>query len=168
MTQHLLNKKTMAKSCRVSVTAFDKWAVEPVQRSGRESLYDVASVLHNRLDHELNKLLEQSDDGDDAELLKARIRLTNAQADAQELKNAKESGEVVDTDFCTFVLSRLAGEIASIMDSIPLMVSRRYPDLEKRYIDFIRLNVVKAMNKAAAVDSIIPDLLAQYNEQIKN
>ncbi|WP_244587338.1 terminase small subunit, partial [Escherichia coli] len=49
-----------------------------------------------------------------------RHRLTRAQADAQELKNARDSAEVVETAFCTFVLSRIAGEIASILDGIPL------------------------------------------------
>lgn len=166
MTQHLLNKKNMAKSCKVGITAFDKWGIEPVQRKGREAFYDVDSVLRNRLDNELSKLVGQGDDIDDLELLKARIRLTNAQADAQELKNARESGEVVDTAFCTFVLSAIAGEIASIMDSIPLSVSRRFPELEKRHVDFIRMDVIKAMNKAAALDEIIPDLLTRYREQI--
>lgn len=33
--QHLLNKKMMAKSCGVSVSAFDKWGVEPARREGR-------------------------------------------------------------------------------------------------------------------------------------
>ncbi|HBL4917238.1 TPA: terminase small subunit [Enterobacter hormaechei] len=165
MSQHLLNKKNMAKSCKIGVTAFDIWGIEPVQRAGREALYDVASVLRNRLDNELGKLISQGDDVDDAELLRARIRLTNAQADAQELKNARESGEVIDTAFCTFVLSRIAGEIASIMDSIPLSVSRRFPELENRHIDFIRQNVIKAMNKAAGLDEIIPDLLTEYNER---
>ncbi len=63
------------------------------------------------------------------------------------------------------MLSRIAGEIASIMDSIPLSVSRRFPELENRHIDFIRQNVIKAMNKAAGLDEIIPDLLTEYNER---
>uniref|UniRef100_UPI001577777F phage tail assembly chaperone G n=1 Tax=Escherichia coli TaxID=562 RepID=UPI001577777F len=33
---------------------------------------------------------------------------------------ARDSAEVVETAFCTFVLSRIAGEIASILDGIPL------------------------------------------------
>lgn len=58
-----------------------------------------------------------------------RHRLTRAQADAQELKNARDSAEVVETAFCTFVLSRIAGEIASILDGIPLS-QRRFPGTE--------------------------------------
>lgn len=78
-------KKNIAKSCKVGITAFDKWGVEPIERAGREAFYDVASVVRNRVDNELSKIVEQGGDIDDAELLQARIRLTNAQADAQEL-----------------------------------------------------------------------------------
>ena len=84
---------------------------------------------------------------------------------AQELKNAKESAEVVETAFCTFVLSRIAGEIASILDGIPLSVQRRFPELENRHIDFLKKDIIKAMNKAAALDEMIPGLLSEYIEQ---
>ncbi|MDF3680781.1 terminase small subunit, partial [Enterobacter hormaechei] len=94
-----------------------------------------------------------------------RHRLTRAQADAQELKNAKESAEVVETAFCTFVLSRVAGEIASNLDGIPLSVQRRFPELENRHIDFLKKDIIKAMNKAAALDEMIPGLLSEYIEQ---
>ena len=94
-----------------------------------------------------------------------RYRLTRSQADAQELKNAKSSAEVVETAFCTVVLSRVAGEIASILDGIPLSVQRRFPELENRHIDFLKKDVIKAMNKAAALDEIIPGLLSEYIEQ---
>ncbi|HCL7650524.1 TPA: DNA-packaging protein, partial [Escherichia coli] len=94
-----------------------------------------------------------------------RHRLTRAQADAQELKNARDSAEVVETVFCTFVLSRIAGEIASILDGIPLSVQRRFPELENRHVDFLKRDIIKAMNKAAALDELIPGLLSEYIEQ---
>ncbi len=93
------------------------------------------------------------------------IGLTRAQADAQELKNARDSAEVVETAFCTFVLSRIAGEIASILDGIPLSVQRRFPELENRHVDFLKRDIIKAMNKAAALDELIPGLLSEYIEQ---
>ncbi len=97
-----------------------------------------------------------------------RHRLTRAQADAQELKNAKDSAEVVETAFCTFVLSRMAGEVASILDGVPLSVQRRFPELENRHIDFLKKDIIKAMNKAAALDEIIPGLLVNIsNSQVK-
>ncbi|EPT5312338.1 terminase small subunit, partial [Escherichia coli] len=61
--------------------------------------------------------------------------------------------------FCTFVLSRIAGEIASILDGIPLSVQRRFPELENRHVDFLKRDIIKAMNKAAALDELITALL---------
>ncbi|EFK8491422.1 terminase [Escherichia coli] len=70
-----------------------------------------------------------------------------------------------ETAFCTFVLSRIAGEIASILDGIPLSVQRRFPELENRHVDFLKRDIIKAMNKAAALDELIPGLLSEYIEQ---
>ncbi|WP_244568571.1 hypothetical protein [Escherichia coli] len=41
----LLNKSDMASSIGISVQAFDKWGVPPVERRGREVFYDVKTVL---------------------------------------------------------------------------------------------------------------------------
>ncbi|EGD9187119.1 DNA-packaging protein, partial [Escherichia coli] len=65
---------------------------------------------------------------------------------------------VVETAFCTFVLSRIAGEIASILDGIPLSVQRRFPELENRHVDFLKRDIIKAMNKAAALDELISEV----------
>nr|WP_312037059.1 terminase small subunit [Citrobacter werkmanii] len=162
--EHLLNKKNMAKSCKIGVTAFDKWGVEPAQRAGREVLYDVASVVRNRVENEVGKIVERGGDVDDAEFLKARIRLISAQADAQELKNARETGEVIDTAFATYALAKLSGEVGSIMDSLPLAISRKYPGMEKRYLDAIKTEVSRAMNCAANLADSIPDMAKKYIE----
>ncbi len=63
------------------------------------------------------------------------------------------------------VLSRIAREISSILDGIPLSVQRRFPELDNRHIDFLKRDIIKAMNKAAALDELIPGLLSEYIEQ---
>lgn len=159
-----LNKRDMAASLGISVQAFDKWGVTPTERRGREVLYDVRTVLENRLEHQSQKQPASEDDvavNIDFE----RWRLTKAQADAQELKNAKDMAEVVETAFCVFVLSRVAAEIAGILDGIPLSMQRRFPELENRHIEFLKRDVVKAMNKAAATGELVPELLNEYIEQ---
>lgn len=108
MKLHLMNKKNMAKSCRVSATAFDKWGVIPVERKGREAFYDVASVIDNRVNNAISQITNETGEIDDDELLRVRIRLLTAQAEAQELKNERERGDVIDTAFCIYVLSKLA------------------------------------------------------------
>lgn len=62
----------------------------------------------------------------------------------------------------------MAGEVASILDGVPLSVQRRFPELENRHIDFLKKDIIKAMNKAAALDEIIPGLLVNIsNSQVK-
>lgn len=159
-----LNKRDMAASLGISVQAFDKWGVTPTERRGREVLYDVRTVLENRLEHQSQKQPAAEDDAA-VNIDFERWRLTKAQADAQELKNAKDVAEVVETAFCVFVLSRVAAEIAGILDSIPLSMQRRFPELENRHIEFLKRDVVKAMNKAAATGELVPELLNEYIEQ---
>ncbi|GCI33065.1 phage terminase small subunit [Escherichia coli] len=129
MKSHLMNKKNMAQSCRVSATAFDKWGVTPVERKGREAFYDVASVIDNRVSNAINQITDDKGEIDNDELLRVRIRLLTAQAEAQELKNERERGDVISTEFCIYALSKLASQISSIMDSLPLTMQRRFPQM---------------------------------------
>jgi len=46
-----LNQKTMALSCGVSLTTFQRWGVRPVARIGRQVFYSLRDVLDNRLDN---------------------------------------------------------------------------------------------------------------------
>ena len=85
-----LNKKSMADSLGISTQAFDKWGVEAVAKIGRESFYDVRSVLDNRLKHQGVKHQPGSDEVDPLIGYKIdveRLRLTKEQADAQARKN---------------------------------------------------------------------------------
>ncbi|EEC7754759.1 terminase small subunit [Escherichia coli] len=160
MKSHLMNKKNMAKSCRVSATAFDKWGVTPVERKGREAFYDVASVIENRVNNAISQLINDKGEIDDDELLRVRIRLLTAQAEAQELKN--DRGDVIDTEFCLYALSKLASQISSIMDSLPLTMQRSFPQITPAMLDRLKREVVKACNASARVADNLPQILADY------
>ncbi|TJQ85180.1 terminase, partial [Escherichia coli] len=88
--------------------------------------------------------------------------LTKAQADAQELKNARDSGQVIDTGFCLYALSKLASQISSIMDSLPLTMQRRFPQITPAMLDGLKREVVKACNASATVADNLPKILADY------
>lgn len=157
----LLNKRDMAASIGISVQAFDKWGVEPVERRGREVFYDVRGVLeHDRKKHAKPEV----DDGEDLDrkLLQARVVLTEEQAVSQRLKNRKEERQVIDAAFCTFALARMASDISSILDGIPLTVQRRYPDMDKAQIEHLKLQIAKAMNMATRTCEKIPVMLDEY------
>lgn len=169
-----VNKKQLADIFGASIRTIQNWQEQgmPVLRGGgkgNEVLYDSAAVIrwyaerdaeieNEKLRREVEELRQASEtDLQPGTIEYERHRLTRAQADAQELKNARDSAEVVETAFCTFVLSRIAGEIASILDGIPLSVQRRFPELENRHVDFLKRDIIKAMNKAAALDELMPD-----------
>ncbi|EFO3355499.1 hypothetical protein DPL41_04755 [Escherichia coli] len=140
-----VNKKQLAEIFGASIRTIQNWQEQgmPVLRGGgkgNEVLYDSAAVIkwyaerdaeieNEKLRREVEELLQASEtDLQPGTIEYERHRLTRAQADAQELKNARDSAEVVETAFCTFVLSRIAGEIASILDGIPLSVQRRFSE----------------------------------------
>ncbi|WP_311231179.1 terminase small subunit [Escherichia coli] len=50
---------------------------------------------------------------------------------------------------------RGGGKGNDILDGIPLSVQRRFPELENRHVDFLKRDIIKAMNKAAALDELI-------------
>ncbi|EPA4179268.1 terminase small subunit, partial [Escherichia coli] len=162
MKSHLMNKKTMAQSCRVSATAFDKWGVTPVERKGREAFYDVASVIDNRVNNAISQLTNDKGEIDDDELLRVRIRLLTAQAEAQELKNERDRGDVIDTEFCMYALSKLASQISSIMDSLPLTMQRSFPQMTPVMLDGLKKEVVRACNACTKLDENIPRMLSDY------
>ena len=95
-------------------------------------------------------------------LLQERLRLTAAQAEGQELKNDIARRRSVPTEFATFVMSKIAAEIASILDTLPLTLKRRHPDLEVRHIESIQRELAKARNRAAELDERLPGLLNEY------
>ncbi|HCN5451686.1 TPA: terminase small subunit [Escherichia coli] len=184
-----VNKKQLADIFGASIRTIQNWQEQgmPVLRGGgkgNEVLYDSAAVIrwyaerdaeieNEKLRREVEELRQASEtDLQPGTIEYERHRLTRAQADAQELKNARDSAEVVETAFCTFVLSRIAGEIASILDGIPLSVQRRFPELENRHVDFLKRDMLThpryGMGKrlgAADVDKWALYVIGQYCDQ---
>ena len=160
----LLNKSDMAESIGISVQAFDKWGVVPTERRGREVLYDVRSVLDAWQARQQKKQQAEPTTADNAaqKLLLARIALTEEQAKGQQLKNQESEGRVVDTDFCIFALNRIAMELSSILDSIPLAVQRQCPDISPHHVDFLKLQIAKGANCCANAGDKLPEWLDEY------
>lgn len=108
-------------------------------------------------------LADEDDDGDTAKRLEVeRLRLTAAQAEGQELKNDITKRKSVPTEVATFVLSRLSAEIGSILDTLPLTLKRRHPDLEVRHIESVQRELAKARNRAATLDERLPGLINEF------
>ncbi|EEW7209700.1 TPA: terminase small subunit [Escherichia coli] len=180
-----VNKKQLADIFGASIRTIQNWQEQgmPVLRGGgkgNEVLYDSAAVIkwyaerdaeieNEKLRREVEELRQASEtDLQPGTIEYERHRLTRAQADAQELKNARDSAEVVETAFCTFVLSRIAGEIASILDGIPLSVQRRFEDTDGQPLS----NILLLADRIAMINpedgNTTPLFVAQGNQLFMN
>jgi phage terminase Nu1 subunit (DNA packaging protein) len=158
----LLNKTDMCSSLNISTQAFDKWEVPCHSKKGRETFYTVADVVQNRLGNAAKKAAQSEPESGAPNIDFERYRLTKAQADSQVLKNQKDQQEVVETSFASFALVKLAAQIGSILDQVPLTIKRRFPELEQRTIDAIKAEIIKAQNIACEVGEKLPDILDDY------
>ena len=144
----------MAASCNKSLSAFQKWRVEPIAKISPNVFYTVADVLANRLENQAARLQKR----DSAELVQAereeKLRLTKLQADGQEIRNQQLRRELAPVAFMEWALGKAAGQISAIFDSIPARVKKHNPKLTASNIEMIRRDVLKAQNAVAymAVD----------------
>ena len=169
---HWLNKSDMAASLGISVQAFDKWGVKPVVRIGREAFFDVRSVVDNRLTQAARKHAPAGEDGEgidplaEQKLTQERLRLTAAMADSQELKNEVKRARLVPVEFAVFALSRMAAQVGSLLDTIPLKMRRRHPELDVRHVESMQREIAVTRNTAAELGDQLPGLLDEYLETL--
>lgn len=166
-----LNKSEMAASLGISVQAFDKWGVKPVERIGREAFYTAQSVVENRLiAAERKQQPEEGIEGIDPlvefKLTQERLRLTAAQAYAQEKKNEIKDRQLVPTEFATYALARVAAQIGSLLDTVPLKLRRRHPEIDVRHIESLQREIATARNTAAELGDHLPEMLDEYLESL--
>lgn len=156
--------RTMAASLGISVKSFQAWNVEPVARIGRESFFDAASVLRNRLAKQQDRAKaatpEPSPDALDAD--RERTLLTRVQREGQELKNAQLRRELAPISLIEWTLGKVGNQIGAVLDSIPLKVKKVVPRLTAVEVEHIKREVVKAQNAAAR---IAVDLDEYYDER---
>lgn len=160
-----LNKKSMADSLGISVQAFDKWGVQAVAKIGRESFYDVRSVLDNRLQHQTGKQQPEGEERDPHIAYKIdceRLRLTKEQADTQARKNKIGDKELAPVAFMTFALSKLSAQLAATLNTIPKLVKRKHPDIAVRHLDAVENEIAVTRNAAIGLADRVPELLDEY------
>jgi hypothetical protein len=79
----------MAKRCGLSLSCFQKWEVEPIAKIGRQVFYRFSDVLENRLAHQKSRLTKSAATSEISRAEReAKLRLTEAQAEGQEIRQA--------------------------------------------------------------------------------
>lgn len=165
-----LNKSQMAASLGISVQAFDKWGVQPIARIGRSAYFDVRSVLDNRLANTAARSNPDEIEGIDPYIDQKRDQeeylLTRERRIGQQQKNEIAARKVVPSEFAIFTLSKIAAEIAAILDTLPLTMKRKHPDLETRHLDTLMRELARARNKASGLEDKLPELLDDFFDSI--
>lgn len=166
----LLNARQCSEAIGISYNAFSKWGVPVHSEEGRQKLFllaDVLEVYRGRIERELRPTVEKElraqaaadAGGDDGELDpflvklqldKQRTRLTEAQAEHQEMKNQMMRHEIAPFGFFTFVLARAANSVASVMDGLPSELVRRL-GLKPQQVEKVRSATAAASDAIAAL-----------------
>lgn len=157
-----LNRKQMAEACGISVQAFEKWGVKPVAKLGRETFYLVEDVIENRVARSEQRsnpggFEDQVKVAHQAELDYEKLLLTREQRVGQELKNAQTRRELAPVQVIDWALSKVGGQIAAVLESIPLKLKKLCPRLSASEIEAVKREVVKAQNAAARVTVDLDD-----------
>lgn len=136
------------------------------EKRGRLVYYDSRDLLVWAIERATVKLKKMIAPSGESTFDSERLRLTKAQADAQELKNEIARAEVVPVDFATFTLSRVAHEAAGILDSLPLHIKRRHPETSPKLLQTIRRELSKSMNALAGInETALPGIIDEYLSQ---
>ncbi|MBY5992506.1 terminase small subunit [Ferrimonas balearica] len=91
-----------------------------------------------------------------------KLRLTSAQADAQELKNEQTRRDVVPYAFLTFVLANVSPEVGSILKTLPLNMRRLHPEIPEPAMATLDREVARAANTISRVDERLEDRIIDY------
>ncbi|EGM3942858.1 terminase small subunit [Escherichia coli] len=161
-----VNKKKLADIFGVDVRTITAWQSQGLPLvsgggKGTESVFDTTAAIQwyaqRESDIENEKLRKEIEDlraASESELQPGtidyeRYRLTKAQADAQELKNAREEGLVLETELFTYIFQRVAQNISGILVRVPQTLQRKYPDISPAHLDAVKTEIAKASDVAS-------------------
>ena len=164
--KHWLTQTQMSDYLCVARQTLFRWGVKPVSKIGSHSYFTIQDVIDNRVENALKGSKDVAGGVPETDTFEyERYRLTKLQADAQELKNKINQQEVAPIDFIAFVLSGVAAEMAGIIDSLPLNLIRRHPELTTIQQENIKRELSKAMAALSRLDEKIPELMDDYEQK---
>lgn len=162
---HWISKTDLCRMLAITKKGFDYWGVKSVGMVGQRSFYTLQDVIKNRIDNAKNAGIEKPKEAEDRNLLYEKYRLLKAQADAQELKNEIALTKVIPTDFACFALSGVVSQAVGILESLPLNIVRKHPELTMVQQENIKRELAKAMNALSSLDENLPDMIEDYGKE---
>ena len=154
---HWLNQTQMAKKHGVSRQLFQDWNIKPAAKIGRNTYYEPQAVDEQKLD-ELKKYWVEK-------LNHERYRLTKARAEAQEMENQRQRGELLHSGLMVHLIQKTLSEVAGVCDRLPMTIHRQCPDLKPRHIEIIREEIIKMQNAIAEGSDNIDEWIEDYEKE---
>lgn len=156
----IVKRVELSEILGVSTQSIIKWGQEqnnpiPIYGSNentRAVLYDTEKVIEWLLTRRGGGTGEKSLKDKSAE---QDLRLATEKADALAIKNAILRREYAPIAVVSQVLSKVGAQIGSVLDTLPLNVKRRVPELENQTIELIKSEVVKTQNVIATMDDAL-------------
>ena len=134
-------QRLTGKTFRTLKDRFEKSGVAPVKRDGRSIWFNSEEALP--------AIYAPKDKGGELVLEEERALLTNEQCRKAKRDNDLADSLVFPVETLVSVLSKATGQIASVLDALPLTLKKRSPNLSARDIEFIRKEIAKCRNAAA-------------------
>lgn len=124
--------------------------------------YPLIGTIKGYVKYLQERSLAQVTDYSDSDIRTQKLRLTKAQADAQEHKNEISRQHSVPTDFATYALSRISSEASGVLDSVPLNLKRKHPELTTVQFENIKRAIAKASTAVTCLPDKLPEILDEY------
>lgn len=158
--KYWLSRIDAAASCGVALRTFDYWGVEPVGRVGQSHMFDIKSILENRLAHQRGDFV--TDEKGTMTKAKADLNLTLEKTRQQKFKNDVEEGKYIPIDILEILCAGLSSRIGAVLDSLPLIIKRSYPDLPVEVIEELDKHFRKCQNAISNLDEQVDEILDEY------
>ena len=150
-----VNKEELSKILGKSTTTLTTWQKNglPIFQDGtkgKANIYDTSDVIQWLIDFNLGKLIDDSEiDQQVYSYEKERARKEKEGADKLGMENAQRRKELFPLEVLGNALENVVAQICAILDSIPVNIKRKIPELTASDIDIVKREIAKARNIAS-------------------
>lgn len=161
-----LTRADIARAAGVSVRTIERAPLPIVRRDGKTPLFDIADVLSWHGSQCAARAIADAEKRADAseDLTSARLRLTRARADAQEIANLQALGRLAPIELLTRALGDAVGLLNTRLETVPASIKRVWPEVPGHVLDAVERETAQTRNAIAAsrLDWLQPDAPAAH------
>ena len=160
----LLTRAEIARAAGVSVRTIERADLPTSRRDGKTPLIDLADVLQWHGKQAAARALADRERQADAseDLASARLRLTRARADAQEIANLERLGQLAPIELLTTALAGAVKLLVNAAEAVPGQIKRAWPDAPGHVLHAIERELASTRN--ALAETRLPEIETEARE----